>query len=76
LRGICNYGNLIGITSSGINKSIADNVSYAIKIAYAQNLIDMLPNKIELPSSMELKSLSLIDQIKALSKFVVLIKVK
>lgn len=70
------YGNLIGITSSGINKSIADNVSYAIKIAYAQSLIDMLPNKIELPSSLELKSLSLIDQIKALSKFVVLIKVK
>lgn len=69
-------GNLIGITSSGINKSIADNVSYAIKIAYARNLIDMLPNKIDLPSSMELKTLSLIDQIKTLSKFVVLIKVK
>jgi S1-C subfamily serine protease len=69
-------GNLIGITSSGINKSIADNVSYAIKIAYAKNLIDMLPNKIELPSSIELKTLSLVDQIKALSKFVALIKVK
>jgi S1-C subfamily serine protease len=69
-------GNLIGITSSGVNKSIADNVSYAIKIAYAQSLIEMLPSKIDLPSSLELKSLSLIDQIKALSKFVVLIKVK
>ena len=52
------------------------DVSYAIKITYAQSLIDMLPNKIELPSSLELKSLSLIEQIKALSKFVVLIKVK
>jgi S1-C subfamily serine protease len=68
--------NLIGINSSGIRKDIADNVSYSIKTSYVSNLIDVLPKSIELPSTTGLKSLPLTEQIKEISKYVVLIKVK
>ena len=68
--------NFIGINSSGINKKIADNVGYSIKSNYVLNLIDVLPNSIDLPSSKKLESRPLTDQIKEISKYVVLIKVK
>jgi antitoxin component YwqK of YwqJK toxin-antitoxin module/V8-like Glu-specific endopeptidase len=69
-------GNLIGINSSGIRKDIADNVAYSIKTSYILNLIDILPKSIELPSNTKLESLPLTEQIKEISKYVVLIKVK
>lgn len=69
-------GNFIGINSAVIRKDVADNVGYTIKSSYVLNLIDVLPSSIELPSSSELKSLPLTEQIKQISKFVVLIKVK
>ena len=69
-------GNFIGINSSGIRKDIADNVAYSIKTSYVLNLIDILPKSIKLPSSTELESLPLTEQIKEISKYVVLIKVK
>tara|TARA_Y100001954_G_scaffold226965_1_gene269500 strand:+ start:144 stop:1676 length:1533 start_codon:yes stop_codon:yes gene_type:complete len=69
-------GNLLGINSSGINKEIADNVGYTIKSNYVLNLIDVLPKSIELPSSTKLESLPLTEQIKEISKYVVLVKVK
>lgn len=69
-------GNLIGINSSAIRKDIADNVAYSIKTSYALNLIDILPKSIELPSNTKLESLPLTEQIKEISKYVVLIKVK
>ena len=69
-------GNFIGINSSGIRKDIADNVGYSIKTSYALNLIDILPRVIELPSNKKLASLPLTEQIKQISKYVVLIKVK
>jgi len=68
--------NLIGINSSGLKKHIADNVAYSIKTSYVSNLLDVLPKSIELPSSTRLKSLPLTKQIKEISKYVVLIKVK
>lgn len=68
--------NLIGINSSGIRKDIADNVAYSIKTSYVSNLLDILPKSIELPSSTKLQSLPLTEQIKEISKYVVLIKVK
>ena len=68
--------NLIGINSSGIRKDIADNVAYSIKTSYVSNLLDVLPKSIELPSSTRLKSLPLTEQIKEISKYVVLVKVK
>ncbi len=66
--------NLIGINSSGIRKDIADNVAYSIKTSYVSNLLDVLPKSIELPSSTRLKSLPLTEQIKEISKYVVLSK--
>jgi len=71
-------GNLIGITSSGINRSLdlTENVNYAIKASYLSNLINVLPENIALPSGTQLASKKLTDQIKILSDYVVLIKVK
>ena len=69
-------GNFIGINSAGLNKDIADNVGYTIKSSYVLNLIDVLPKSIDLPSSTKLQSLPLTEQIKEISKYVVLVKVK
>lgn len=69
-------GNLVGITSSGVNKQLADNANYAIKTSYLKLLIDSTNDRIELPNSSELESKSLTDQIKTLSEYVVMIKVK
>ena len=69
-------GNFIGINSSGLNKEIADNVGYTIKSNYVVNLFDFLPKSFELPSSSELESLSLPEQIKKIEKYVVLVKIK
>jgi len=69
-------GNLVGIISSGVNKQLADNANYAIKTSYLKLLIDSTNDRIELPSSSQLKSKSLTEQIETLSKYVVMIKVK
>ncbi len=70
------HGNFIGINSSGLSKDVADNVGYTIKSSYVLNLIDVLPRSIDLPSSKKLESLSLTEQIKEITKYVVLVKVK
>jgi len=69
-------GNLLGINSSGIDVKVADNVAYTIKSSYIVNLIDVMPKNIDLPSNTKLQSLPLTQQIKEISKYVVLIKVK
>ncbi len=69
-------GNLIGITSSGIDKKLADNANYAIKTSYLKLLIDATNESIYLPKSTDLMNKSLTDQIKTLSDYVVMIKVK
>lgn len=69
-------GSLVGVTSSGINKQLADNANYAIKTSYLKLLIDSTNDRIELPKSSMLESKSLTDQIKTLSEYVVMIKVK
>ena len=51
-------------------------ISYAIKLSYLNNLIDILPDKIQIPNNQTLKYVSLENQIKNLSKNVVLIKCK
>ena len=71
-----NRGNFIGINSAGLRKEVADNVGYTIKSSYVLNLIDVLPKSIDLPSSTKLQSLPLTEQIKEISKYVVLVKVK
>ena len=69
-------GNFLGINSSGLRKDVADNVGYTIKSSYVMNLLDVLPKTIDLPSNTKLKSLPLTEQIKEISKYVVLVKVK
>ena len=69
-------GNLIGINSSGLARLGSETTGYTIKSSYVASLIDVLPRKIELPSSTKLQSLPLTEQIKEISKYVVLIKVK
>lgn len=68
--------NLIGINSSGLRKDIAENVSYTIKTNYLMNLIDVLPKSIPIPSSTWISTKPLTEQIKILSNYVVLVKVR
>jgi len=69
-------GNFIGINSSGLARLGSETTGYTIKSSYVLNLIDVLPKSIELPSNTKLESLPLTEQIKEISKYVVLIKVK
>jgi S1-C subfamily serine protease len=68
------FGNLIGVINA---KHIgAENVSYAIKVNYLKNLIDLLPSKPILNSTNTLTYLTLSEQVKLLNKFVYIIEVK
>ena len=66
-------GYLIGITNSGI--TALQNVGYAIKVSYLENLIDACPQTIDLPKNNSLSGLSLPNIIKKVSPYVVIIKV-
>ena len=67
-------GNLIGITVAGVMS--AQNVGYAIKSSYLCLFIESSPIRIEIPQNATLKGLSLTEQIKRLSKYVVSVNVK
>jgi S1-C subfamily serine protease len=69
-------GNLVGMTSSTFRRDldITENVNYAIKINYINNLLENLDIKIELPKHDFSSDLKLTDKIKLLSSNVVLIK--
>ena len=69
-------GNLIGINSSGLVRGGIESVGYTIKTNYLLNLIDVLPNSIPIPNSTWISSKPLTEQIKILSNYVVLVKVK
>ena len=71
-------GNLIGITSSTLNKDYfnSENVNYAIKSSYLNNLIEVLPTSINLPNDKSIHNKTLTEKIKILSDYVVLIKVR
>lgn len=68
-----NKGNLIGVVNA--KHSGAENVSYAIKVNYLKNLIDLLPTKPVLNTVNSLSSLSLANQVKQLNKLVYIIEV-
>ena len=68
--------NLIGINSAKIVADDVEGVSYSIKTNYLLNLIDVLPKTIMLPNDTSLSNNPLTEQIKELSKYTVLIKVK
>ena len=69
-------GSLVGITSSGLDRKIADNANYAIKTVYLRLLVEATDAPINLPDSQFLTQMGLEEQIKTLSEYVVLIKVK
>lgn len=71
-----NDANLVGITSSGLDKSKTDNVNYAIKTKYLNLLIDEINDNIELPNTTLSKTTLLTEKIKVLSNYVVFIRVK
>ena len=71
-------GNLIGITSSRLNKEYfnTENVNYAIKTSYLKNLIDVMPETISLPNNIDIYNKPLTEKIKILSDYIPIIKVK
>ena len=71
-------GNLIGITSSGVNREldITENVNYAIKSSYLKNIVDVLDYKLTLPKDRLIANKTLTEKIKILSDYVVLIKIR
>ena len=71
-------GNVVGITSSILNREMFDseNVNYAIKISYLKNLIDVLPKTIKANNSDVLKKMSKTEKIKELKNFIPIIRVK
>jgi S1-C subfamily serine protease len=73
-----NKGNLVGITSSSLNKEYfeTENVNYAIKTSYLKNLIEVLPQSIALPDYTDIYSKPLTEKIKILSDFIPLIRIR
>lgn len=71
-------GNLVGITSSALNKEYfnSENVNYAIKTTYLKNLIDVMPESIKIPNNIEIYNKQLTEKIKLLSDFIPIIRVK
>lgn len=69
-------GELIGITSSGIDKQVADNANYAIKTVYLKTLIDSTNDRIKTPKHTKIKKSPTTEKIKILSNYVVLIKIR
>ena len=73
-------GNVVGITSSGLNRDYfkSENVNYAIKASYLKNLMEACPEEIILEEKVETPAAttSLTDRIKQYEGFVVLILTK
>ena len=68
-------GNLVGITNAGIDKSVAENVGYAIKSNYVLNIIDSAPINIPIPKGNPLPKEDLPSLIKILKPYVVYLKI-
>lgn len=71
-------GNLVGITSSGLNREYfkSENVNYAIKSQYLKALVDALPQHVELQHNADISTLPLTEKIKVLQPYTIFIKVK
>lgn len=73
-------GNVVGITSSGLNRDYfkSENVNYAIKASYLKNLMEVCPEEIVLEERVEApaSSTTLTDRIKQYEGYVVLILTK
>jgi S1-C subfamily serine protease len=67
-------GQLVGVVNAVVNST--DNVSYAIKINYFKNLIDLLPTTVVLPNTEMTANTAVEEKIKKLSPYVVYVKYK
>ena len=65
-------GDLVGIVSA--KHTGAENAGYAIKLSNLQALLSTLPSRVVLPSKNTIASKTLSEKVKAIQKFVVLIK--
>lgn len=66
-----NQGNLIGIVNA--KHKGAENVSYAIKASYLNNLVESVTNTTILPSNNMVSSMDLTNKVKNIEKFVFMI---
>lgn len=73
-------GNVVGITSSGLNRDYfkSENVNYAIKASYLKNLMEACPEEITLEEKTDIhtSSATLTERIKQYEDYVVLILTK
>jgi len=67
-------GELIAVMNAIVTNT--DNISYAVKLSFLQNLIDLLPTSPDIPNTPFPAGTSLEDMVKVLSSYVTLIKVK
>ena len=66
-----NQGNLIGIVNA--KHKGAENVGYAIKTSYLNNLVESVTNASILPSNNTVSSMNLTNKVKSIEKFVFMI---
>lgn len=66
-------GNILGVINA--KHSLAENASYAIKVNYLKNLIELLPQSINQPTLNALNGKALTDQVKIASNYIYLIVV-
>lgn len=64
-------GNLIGIVNA--KHKGAENVSYAIKASYLNNLVESVANSSTLPNNNAVSTMNLTDKVKKIEKFVYMI---
>lgn len=71
-------GNLVGITSSCLNRDYfkSENVNYAIKSSYLKALVDKLPQTIHLQDKADIADYPLTEKIKKFQSYMTYIKVK
>ncbi|HTA82450.1 MAG TPA: trypsin-like peptidase domain-containing protein [Bacteroidia bacterium] len=67
-------GNIVGIVNAGVVQD--QNVNYAIKASYMKSFLESLTERFVLPNDTSLANKPLTEKIKALSNYVVMIKVK
>jgi S1-C subfamily serine protease len=71
-------GNLVGITSSCLNRDYfkSENVNYAIKSSYLKALVDAMPHSIRLQDKADIADYPLTEKIKKFQSYMTYIKVK
>lgn len=71
-------GNIVGITSSGLNREVlhTENVNYAIKSSYVKNLLESSIGSGILPQGTQMQGRSLTESIKLAKNFVFFIQCK